>query len=53
MRGYTEEKLFVAAFTVLLSSKQKASAFSEINPIPPYFFSLKIFPMERSSDSQS
>ena len=36
-----------------LSSAYKTSVFSEINPVPPYFFSLKILPMERSSDSQS
>ena len=53
MSSYTEEKLFVAASTLLLSSTYKASVFSEINPVPPYFFSLKIFPTKRFSDSQS
>ena len=43
----------VAASTLSLSSAYKASVFSEINPVTPYFFSLKILPMERSSDSQS
>ena len=43
----------VAASALLLSSAYKASIFSEINPIAPYFFSLKIFPMERFSDNQS
>ena len=53
MSSYIEEKLFVAASVLSLCSTYKASVFSEINPIPPYFCSLKIFPMERSSDSQS
>ena len=44
----------VAASTLSLSSAYKASAFSEINLVPPsFFFSLTILPMERSSDSQS
>ena len=43
----------MAAFTLSLSSAYKASAFAEINPVPPYTPSLKILPMERSSDSQS
>ena len=37
---------------ILQSSVYKASIFSEINPVPS-FFSLKILPIERSSDSQS
>ena len=52
-RLYTEEKLSVAASALSLSSTYKASLFSEINAVSLYFFSLKIFPMERSSDSQS
>ena len=51
MSSYIEEKLFVAASALSLSSTYKGSVFSEINPVPPYFFSLKLFPMERSSDS--
>ena len=43
----------VAASALSLSSAYKASVFSEINPVPPYFFTLKILPMERSSDSQN
>ena len=43
----------VAAPAISLSSPYKASVFSDINPAPPYFFSLQILPMERSSDSQS
>ena len=42
----------MAAFTLSLSFADKASAFSEINSVPPIFFSLKILPMGRSSDSQ-
>ena len=38
MSSYIEEKLFVAASAFLLSSKYKASTFSENNPIPPYIF---------------
>ena len=53
MSSYIEEKLFVAASALSLSSTYKGSVFSEINPVPPWFFSLKIFPMEMSSDSQS
>ena len=53
MSSYIEEKVFVAASAHSLSSTYKASVFSEINPVPPYFSSLKIFPMERCSDSQS
>ena len=33
----------VAASSLLLSSAYKASVFSEINPVPPYFFHLKSF----------
>ena len=44
MSSYTEEKLFVAASALWLSSTHKASVFSEINPVPPYFFfHLKFF----------
>ena len=43
----------VAASARSLSSTYKASVFSEINLVPPYFFSLKILPMARSFDSQS
>ena len=43
----------MAASGFLLSSAYKSSVFLEINPVPPHFFSLKILPMERSSDSQS
>ena len=43
----------VAASALSLSSAYKASVFSEINSVPPYFFTLKILPMERSSDSQN
>ena len=43
----------MAASTLSLSPAYKASVFSEINPVPPYSFSLKILPMERSPDSQS
>ena len=46
------EWLPVAASALSLSSTYKTSVFPEINPVPPYFFSLKILPMERSSDSQ-
>ena len=53
MSSYIEEKLFVAAFTLSLSSPYKATVLSEIDPVAPYSCSLKIFPMERSSDSQS
>ena len=53
MSSYVEEKSFVAASTLSLSYTYKASVFLEINPVPPYFFSLEIFPMERFSDSQS
>ena len=54
MRNYIEEKLFVAASALSLSSTYKAPVFS-VNPVPPYiyFFSLKIFLMEKSSDSQT
>ena len=48
-----KEKLSVAAFDLSLSSTYKASVFSEINRVLPYFLSLKIFRMERSSGSQS
>ena len=53
MSSYIEEKSFVAASALSLSSTYKASVFSEISPVHSYFFSLKIFPMERSYDSQS
>ena len=43
----------MAASTLLLRSAYKASSFSEISPLPTYFFSLQILPMERSSDSQN
>ena len=43
MSSYIEEKLFVAASTLSLSSTYKASFFSEINPVPPHFFHLKSF----------
>ena len=43
MSSYIEEKLFEAASALSLSSKYKPCVFSEINPAPPYFFSLKIF----------
>ena len=43
----------MAASALSLSSAYKASAFSEINPVPLYFFSRKIPPMERSSDCQN
>ena len=42
----------MAASTLLLNSAYKTSVFSEINPVPLGFFSLKIVSMERSSDSQ-
>ena len=32
-----------AASTLLLNSAHKGSVFSEINPVPPYFFHLKSF----------
>ena len=47
---------FVLCVTVFLYKNchtKKVSVFSEINPIPPYFFSLKILPMERSTGSQN
>ena len=53
MSSYIEERLCVAASTLSLVSTYKAAVFSEINPVPPYCFSLEIFPMERSSNSQS
>ena len=43
----------VAASTLLLSSTYKTSVFSEINPIFPYSFSIKIVPTERSFESQN
>ena len=43
----------VAASALSLSSAFKSSVFSESSPVLPYFFSLKILPMEGSSDSQS
>ena len=43
----------MAASALSLSSAYKIPVFSEINPVRPYFFSLKIFSMEKSSDSQS
>ena len=43
----------VATLALLLSSACKASVFSEGSPIPPYIFSLKILPIEGSSESQS
>ena len=43
----------MAASTLLLSSACKASPFSESTPVSPYFFSLKILPMEGPFDSQS
>ena len=33
----------MAAAALSLSSTYKASVFSEINPVPPYFFHLKSF----------
>ena len=42
----------VAASALLLSSACKASVFSENNPVPTYFFSLKILPMEGCSDGK-
>ena len=42
----------VAASAFLLSSAYKVSVFSEINPVPPYCLSRKVFPLESSSDSQ-
>ena len=53
MSRYIEEKIFVAASSLSLSSTYKASVFAEIKPVPSYFFSLKVFPMEKSSDNQS
>ena len=53
MGCYIEEKLFVAASAPSLSSTHEASVYSEISSIPPYLFWFKIFPMERSSESQS
>ena len=43
----------MATSALSLSSACKASVFSERSPILPYFFSLKILPMEGSSDNQS
>ena len=43
----------MAASALLWSSAFKASVFSESSPVPSYFFSLKILPIEGSSDSQS
>ena len=43
----------MAASSLSLISAYKASVFSEINPIPQYFFSLKILPTERPTDRQS
>ena len=44
----------MATSGLLLTSTYKASVFSESYPTPPFiFFSLKVLPMERSSDSQS
>ena len=43
MSSYIEEKLFVAASALSLCSTCKASVFSEINPVPPFFFHLKSF----------
>ena len=43
MSSYIEEKLLVAAAALSLSSTYKASVFSEINHVPPYFFHLKSF----------
>ena len=40
----------MAASALSLSSACKASVFSESSPVPPYFLSLKILPMEGSSD---
>ena len=53
MRSYIEEKLFVAASAVLLSPTCKAFVFSEVRPVLPFVFALKIFPVEMSSDSQN
>ena len=36
----------MAASTHSLSSACKASVFSKSSPVPPYFFSLKILPMD-------
>ena len=47
------ETLLVAASTLSVSSAYKTSVFSEINPAPPYYPSLKILPMERSSVSKN
>ena len=47
------EQLPVAASALSLSFAYKTSAFSEITSYPRIFLSLKILPMERSSDSQS
>ena len=41
MSSYIEEKLFVAASALSLSSTYKATIVSEINPIPHIFFHLK------------
>ena len=45
----------MATSALLLTSAYKASDFSESYPAPPFIFifSLKVLPMERSSDSQS
>ena len=43
----------MAASALSLSSAYKASVFSEINPVLPSLFTLKILSMEKSSDSQS
>ena len=48
-----QNNYLVAASALLSSSAYKASAFSEINPVPHIFFHLlKILSIERSSDSQ-
>ena len=43
MSSYINEKIFVAASALSLSSSYKASVFSETNPVPPYFVHLKSF----------
>ena len=43
--------LLLPLFRLVLHTK--LPFFSEINPVPPYFFALKILPMESSSESQS
>ena len=43
----------MTASALLLSYADQASVFSEINTDSPYLFSLKVLPMESSSDSQN